>query len=95
MYSFTFVLLKCFVIVDIKARPLQRGDIEQVVEYLTCYRMNKVQGDRDPIGLIICQDKDTIDVRYAAGKNIEDIFVAEYLPRLPSENELKRKLEEK
>jgi len=57
--------------------------------------MNKVQGDRDPIGLIICQDKDTIDVRYAAGKNIEDIFVAEYLPRLPSENELKRKLEEK
>ncbi|MDI6794979.1 MAG: PDDEXK nuclease domain-containing protein, partial [bacterium] len=89
------VLLKCYVIVDIKARPLQRGDIEQVVGYLTYYRMNKIEGDRDPIGLIICQDKDTIDVRYAAGKNIEDIFVAEYLPKLPSEQELKRKLEEK
>jgi len=65
-----------------------------VVGYLTYYRMNKIKGDRDPIGLIICQDKNTIDVRYAAGKNIEDIFVAEYLPELPSEEELKRKLEE-
>ncbi|MBU0568675.1 DUF1016 family protein [bacterium] len=91
---FYHVLLKCYVVVDIKARSLQRGDIEQVVEYLTYYRMNKIEGDRDPIGLIICQDKDTIDVRYAAGKNIEDIFVAEYLPKLPSEEELKRKLEE-
>lgn len=92
---FYHVLLKCYVVVDIKARPLQRGDIEQVVEYLTYYRMNKIEGDRDPIGLIICQDKDTIDVRYAAGKNIEDIFVAEYLPSLPSEEELKRKLEDR
>ncbi|MBU1487773.1 DUF1016 family protein, partial [bacterium] len=92
---FYHVFLKCYVIVDIKARPLQRGDIEQVVEYLTYYRMNKIEGDRDPIGLIICQDKDTVNVRYAAGKNIEDIFVAEYLPELPSEQELKRKLEEK
>ncbi|MBU0567361.1 DUF1016 family protein [bacterium] len=57
---FYHVLLKCYVVVDIKARSLQRGDIEQVIEYLTYYRMNKIEGDRDPIGLIICQDKNTI-----------------------------------
>lgn len=89
---FYHYLLKCFVIVDLKARELKRGDIEQVTRYLTYFRDRKVPGDRDPIALIICKSHSQIDVYYSAGKDRDDIFVAEYKTRLPSEEEIKKKL---
>lgn len=85
-------LLKCFIIVDLKARELQRGDIEQVTRYLTYYREHKIEGDRDPIALIICKSHNKIDVYYSAGKDRDDIFVAEYKTKLPSEEEIKKRL---
>jgi len=89
---FYHYLLKCFIIVDLKARELRRGDIEQVTRYLTYYRDHKIEGDRDPIALIICKKHDKIDVYYSAGKDRDDIFIAEYKTRLPSEDEIKDRL---
>ncbi|MBC8182704.1 DUF1016 family protein [candidate division KSB1 bacterium] len=89
---FYHVLLKCYVIVDLKARELKRGDVEQVTRYLTYFRDHKTEGDRDPIALIICQSHKRIDVYYSAGKDRDDIFVAEYKTKLPSEEEIKKKL---
>lgn len=89
---FYHILLKCFVIVDLKARELRRGDIEQITRYLTYYREHKLEKDRDPIALIICKSHDKIDVYYSAGKDKDDIFVAEYKTKLPSEEEIKSKL---
>ena len=82
----------CFIIVDLKARELRRGDIEQITRYLTYYREHKIEGDRDPIALIICQSHNDIDVYYSAGKDRDDIFVAEYKTKLPPEGEIKNKL---
>ena len=48
--------------------------------------------ERDPIGLIICKEKNDEEVHYALGKLSEDIFVAEYKAYLPSEKEIKEKL---
>jgi predicted nuclease of restriction endonuclease-like (RecB) superfamily len=89
---FYHAFLKCHVIVDLKARELRRGDIEQVTRYLTYFRDHKIEGDRDPIALIICKSHNKIDVYYSAGKDRDDIFVAEYKTRLPSEEEIKKKL---
>lgn len=89
---FYHVLLKCFIIVDLKARELKRGDVEQVTRYLSYFREHKIEGDRDPIALIICKSHKKIDVYYSAGKDKDDIFVAEYKTKLPSENEIKYKL---
>jgi predicted nuclease of restriction endonuclease-like (RecB) superfamily len=89
---FYHIVLKCYVIVELKARELQRGDIEQVTRYLTYYRHHQTEGDRDPIALIVCQQFDKIDVHYSAGKNREDIFVAEYKTKLPAPEEIKNKL---
>lgn len=89
---FYHALLKCYVIVDLKARELERGDIEQVTRYLTYFRDHKIPGDRDPIALIICKSHNKIDVYYSAGKDRDDIFVAEYKTKLPSEEEIKQKL---
>jgi hypothetical protein len=89
---FYHYLLKCFIIVDLKARKLQRGDVEQVTRYLSHYRDHKIDGDRDPIALIICNSYNKIDVYYSAGKDRDDIFVAEYKTKLPSEDEIKKRL---
>lgn len=89
---FYHILLKCHIIVELKARALTQGDIEQVTKYLTYFREKKMQGDRDPIALIICKNHDKIDVYYSAGKDKDDIFVAEYKTNLPSEEEIKSKL---
>ncbi len=89
---FYHIVLKCYVLVELKARELQRGDLEQVTRYLTYYRDNKVAGDRDPVALIICRHFNKIDVYYSAGKNKDDIFVAEYKTKLPAEKEIASKL---
>ena len=89
---FYHILLKCFIIVELKARQLKRGDIEQITRYLTYYRDHKTEGDRDPIALIICKQHNKIDVYYSAGKDKDDIFVAEYKTKLPGEEEIKKKL---
>ncbi len=89
---FYHYLLKCFIIVDLKARELKRGDIEQVTRYLTYYRDYKIEEDRDPIALIICKKHKKIDVYYSAGKDRDDIFIAEYKTKLPSEEDIKERL---
>jgi len=89
---FYHILLKCHIIVELKARKLQDSDITQVTRYLTYFREHKIQGDRDPIALIICKSYDHIDVYYSAGKDRDDIFVAEYLTKLPNKNEIIEKL---
>ena len=89
---FYHILLKCHIIVELKARKLQDSDITQVTRYLTYFREHKIQGDRDPIALIICKSFDHIDVYYSAGKDRDDIFVAEYLTKLPNKNEIIEKL---
>ena len=92
---FYHIQLKCYVIVELKARALTHGDTEQVTKYLTYFQETKMQGDRDPIALIICKSHDKIDVYYSAGKNRDDIFVAEYKVKLPSAEEIKKALVKK
>ncbi len=89
---FYHIQLKCHVIVELKARALIPGDIEQVTKYLTYFRERKMQQDRDPIALVICKTHDKIDVYYSAGKNRDDIFVAEYKVKLPDEEDIKKAL---
>ncbi|NOQ55547.1 MAG: DUF1016 family protein [Nanohaloarchaea archaeon] len=89
---FYHIILKCYIIVELKARALIQGDIEQVTKYLTYFREQKNTNDRDLIALIVCKKQDTIDVYYSAGKNKDDIFVAEYKTRLPEAEIIKSHL---
>lgn len=49
--------------------------------------------EKPTIGLIICQSAGRDEVRYALAGLEERIFVAEYQVRLPSEQEIKERLE--
>ena len=84
--------LRCIVLVELKTEKFRSEFVGQANKYLTYFREHKLEAERDPIGLIICKEKDEEEVRYALGKLREDIFVAEYKTHLPSEEEIKRKL---
>jgi len=86
-------MLKCLIIVDLKTERFRRDFVAQMNQYLTYYREHdKTDWERDPIGLIVCREKNSEEVHYALGKLSEDIFVAEYRTYLPSEDEIKAKL---
>ncbi len=86
-------LLKCIVLVELKTEKFRREFVAQMNEYLTYIREHdKLEGERDPIGLIICKEKDEEEVHYALGRLKQEIFVAEYKTKLPSEEEIKDKI---
>lgn len=81
-------LLKCIIVVELKTEKFKPEFIGQVNKYLTYFRENKLDGERDPIGLIVCKKKNDEEVHYALGNLKREIFVADYKVYLPSEKEI-------
>jgi len=85
--------LLCYILVEIKTEQFKHAHISQMYSYLNWYKEHKWQeGQRQPIGLIICETKDEETVHYALGDLKREIFVAEYTVKLPSEEEIKRRI---
>jgi len=88
-------ILKCFVLIDLKADKLTHQDIGQMQMYVNYYTREKMnEGDNPPIGIILCADKNDKVVRYTfpEGGNPQ-IFTSKYKLYLPTEEELERELE--
>jgi len=86
-------LLRCIILVELKTGKFRRESAAQMNEYLTYIREHdKLEFEREPVGLIICKEKDDEEVYYALGRLRQDIFVAEYKTSLPTEQEIKTRL---
>ena len=86
-------ILKCFVIIDIKTRPVKHTDIGQMNLYLNYFKTEEnVEGDDEPIGIILSADKDEILVEYATGGISNKIFVSKYQLYLPDKTLLEQKM---
>lgn len=87
-------LLKCFVLIDLKADKLTHQDVGQMDMYVRMFDDLKRQPDDNPtIGLILCSQRDETVVRYSVLKESEQIFASKYRLVLPTEEELKVELE--
>jgi predicted nuclease of restriction endonuclease-like (RecB) superfamily len=85
--------LMCYVLVEIKTEPFKHMHVSQMYSYLNWYKENKWKnGQRMPIGLIICRSKDDETVHYALGELKKEIFISEYKTKLPSEREIIKRL---
>ncbi len=81
--------LLCYILVEIKTEQFQHKHVSQMYSYLNWYKQHKMQeGQRHPIGLIICKTKDDETVHYALGDLKKEIFVAEYKTRLPPKEKI-------
>jgi predicted nuclease of restriction endonuclease-like (RecB) superfamily len=87
-------ILKCFVVIDLKAGKLIYQDIEQIDFYVRLFD-EKIKGDDDnpTIGIVLVSSKDESIVKYSVLADKENLFASNYRLYLPSEEELKAELQ--
>lgn len=87
------VILKCYVIIELKKGKITNNSIEQINFYLNYFKKEVNNADdNDPIGIILCQDKDNIQVQYSLGSITNKILVRKYLTYLPDKDLLKKQI---
>jgi predicted nuclease of restriction endonuclease-like (RecB) superfamily len=86
-------ILKCFILIDLKTGELDHSDIGQMNFYLNYFKENeKTKDENNPVGLILCAQKNDIFAKYVLGGLKNKVFTSKYKLALPSEKELKTKL---
>lgn len=76
---FYHVKLKCYVVVELKARAFDPRDIGQINFYLSAVdELVKDENDKPTIGLLLCRTKKNFTAEYALRRVAAPIGVAEY-----------------
>jgi predicted nuclease of restriction endonuclease-like (RecB) superfamily len=84
-------ILKCHVLIDLKAAKIKYDDIAQMNLYLAYYRKNVMEkGDNPPVGILMCTKAGKELVEYATAGIEESLFVQKYKLSLPAKDELTR-----
>ncbi len=90
---FYHVILKCYVIIDIKTRPLAHADLGQIQLYVNYFDQEiKQDNDNPTIGLVLCTKKKDEMAKYLLGDKAKQIFTSTYQFHLPTEEELEEEL---
>ncbi|MCP5526922.1 MAG: DUF1016 family protein [Verrucomicrobiales bacterium] len=86
--------LRCHVLVDLKIRAFEHGDVGQMNFYLNWWKAHGMEaGDNPPVGIILCSDRERADVEFATAGIANKLFVSRYLTALPSAERLREFLE--
>lgn len=86
-------ILKCFVLVDLKAGKLTHQDVGQMDFYVRYFEDKiKAKDDNPTIGIILCSDKNETIVKYSVLSKSKQLFASKYKLYLPTEKELETEL---
>jgi predicted nuclease of restriction endonuclease-like (RecB) superfamily len=89
------VILKCYVLVDLKAGKITHQDVGQMDMYVRMYdELKRTEGDNPTIGIVLCTETSKDMARYSVLKDNQQLFQAKYMPYLPTEEELRREIEQ-
>lgn len=87
--------MKRFVIFELKTHRLTHQDIGQLDMYVRMYDdLMKGEGDLPTVGVLLCTDTDNTIARYSVLHESEQIFAAKYMAYMPTEEELRREIEQ-
>ena len=82
-------ILKAYVLIDLKTRKFKHENIGQMNTYLNYYETEiNEQDDTKPIGIILCADRNEIEVEYAISGVSSQIFTSKYTFVLPDKEKL-------
>lgn len=88
------IILKCYLLIDLKLGKLTHQDVGQMDSYVRMFdAQRRTDGDGPTIGLILCAEKNETIARYSVLHEHEQLFAAKYVTYLPSVEELERELE--
>ena len=87
-------ILKSYVLIELKTGKLMPEAVGQINMYLNYYK-TEVNDDMDnePIGIILCTDKDSIQAEYALGSLSNKIFASKYTLYIPNREQLEEQVE--
>lgn len=85
------IYLKRYVVIEIKTDKFKHEYIGQLNFYLNYVKneLNK-NDDKDPIGILLCTEKDNLQVKYALLGITNKLFVSKYKLYLPTKEELEK-----
>jgi predicted nuclease of restriction endonuclease-like (RecB) superfamily len=90
---FYHVILKCYVVIDLKTKKLTHSDLGQMLLYVNYFDQEiKTDTDNPTIGLILCTKKSDAMVKYMLGDKTKQVFAKKYQFHLPTEEELAAEL---
>lgn len=88
------IILKCYVLIDLKIGKITHQDVGQMDMYRRMYDdLKKDENNNPTIGIVLCSDTDKDIAKYSILNGNEKLFAAKYLPILPTEEELRREIE--
>lgn len=88
------VVLKCYVLIDLKVGKITHQDVGQMDMYVRMYdELKCTEGDNPTIGIVLCSETDEDIARYSILKGNEQIFASKYKLYLPTEEELRKEIE--
>ena len=87
-------ILKCFVLIDLKADRLSFQDVGQMDMYLRLYDTLKKQPTDNPtIGIVLCSETNGDVARFSTLADNPQMYAAKYELYLPTQEELTREIE--
>ncbi|MEG1246720.1 PDDEXK nuclease domain-containing protein [Gordonibacter sp.] len=91
---FYHCILKCYVLIDLKAGKITPQDVGQMDFYVRLFDDRCAQPDDNPtIGIILCATKDVTVAKYSALADKKGLFASRYTLYLPTEEEIAQALE--
>lgn len=88
------VVLKCYVLIDLKIGTISHQDVGQMDMYVRMYdELKRTEGDNPTIGIVLCSETSKDIARYSILKGNEQLFAAKYKTYLPTEEQLRTEIE--
>lgn len=88
-------ILKCFVLIDLKKGRITHQDVGQMDMYVRMYDdLKRTEGDNPTVGIVLCSETSKDIARYSVLHESEQLFAAKYMPLMPTEEELRREIEQ-
>lgn len=92
---FYHVILKCYVLIDLKINAVRHYDIGQMNMYMGYFAKEISNADDNPpIGIILSRNNDELLVEYATYGMDTNLFVSRYELYLPNKDELRKFISE-
>lgn len=88
------VVLKCYILMDLKIGTISHQDVGQMDMYVRMYdELKRTEGDNPTIGIILCSETSKDIAKYSILKGNEQLFATKYKLCLPSDEQLKQEIE--
>jgi predicted nuclease of restriction endonuclease-like (RecB) superfamily len=85
--------LRCLVVIELTTGAFTHADAGQMNLYLNYAKRHLMLPDEaDPVGIILCSEKDDTVVEYATGDIRAKVFASKYLTNLPDKETLRQEI---